>query len=236
MKPRVLAIIPARKGSQRVPEKNFRPFAETTLTDIAIKQCRKSKLIDKIVVSTDAEDIHIITAQYQNVTSISRPEALSQNESLAIDYMKHTIDYLGKNQEYYDLIVIIQPSNPLRKSEDIDQTIQLLLDNPDADSSVSIVKVSHVIHPFKLKTIDDKGLLKPWLVDEKGLTAAHQIPDIFVRNGAVYVFRTNLIIIDIVYGEKCVGYLMNSETSVDINDWIDFEFAEFLFKKNVNYL
>ncbi len=92
----------------------------------------------------------------------------------------------------------------------------------------AVVKLSHMVHPRKLKTMS--GLvLAPWLVDEGQQTAAHELPDIFVRNCAVYVFKNENLIKGITYGEKSLGYVMPTETSIDINDWIDFEFAAYLY-------
>ena len=226
----ILGIIPAREGSKRVHQKNFRVFADTTLTDIAINQALGSKLISTIVISSDSTNVLNIAKKYDQVIPLLRPKELSNDHSPAIDYIRHTLSLLEKEQKY-DLVVIIQPSSPLRSSEDIDNTIKLLIDNPDADSAVSIVKVSHMVHPLKLKTLQGNILL-PFIEDENGRFATNDLPDIYVRNCAVYVsWRKEMETKPEIIGNKSLGYLMPAETSVDINDMIDFEFAEYLFKK-----
>ncbi len=230
---KILAIIPAREGSKRVPHKNFRPFANTTLVDLAIQQAMDSKLVDKIVVNSDAPQVEEIAKKYKadGVDFLARPIELATDESPAIDYMIQTINHYQSKGILYDWIVIIQASSPLRKGKDIDATIQLLKDNKDGDSAVSVVKLPHMIHPHKLKKMNG-AILEPWLVDEGQKTSAHELPDIYVRNCAVYVFKTENLLKGITFGEKSLGYLMPQETSVDINDMMDFKFADFLYQQN----
>ena len=227
----VLAIIPAREGSKRVPHKNFRPFADTTLMDLAINQALESKFINKIVVNSDAAQVKEIASKYksQGIDFLERPKELAADESPAIEYMIQTIDYYSALGSEFDWVVIIQPSSPLREGIDIDATIQLLKDNDDGDSAVSVVKLPHMIHPHKLKKMNG-AILEPWLVDEGQKTSAHELPNIFVRNGAVYVFKITNLLKGITYGDNSLGYLMPAETSVDINDMIDFKFAQYLYK------
>jgi CMP-N,N'-diacetyllegionaminic acid synthase len=230
---KILAIIPAREGSKRVPQKNFRSFAGTTLTDLAIQQALQAKLLDRIVVNSDAQPVKEIALKYasKDIDFLERPKELATDESPAIDYMLQTLEFYEAKGEHYDLVVIIQVSSPLRNGSDIDATITLLLENQEADSAVSVVELPHMTHPHKMKTM--KGhMLEPWLVDEGQKTAAHELPTIYVRNCAVYVFKANLLKQGITYGQQSLGYIMPAETSVDINDMLDFKFAEFLFEQN----
>ncbi|MFN0213816.1 MAG: hypothetical protein ACKVT2_06130, partial [Saprospiraceae bacterium] len=124
-----------------------------------------------------------------------------------------------------------QPSSPLRLSEDIDATIQLLMDNPEADSAVSVVKINHLVHPVKMKVLKGRELAPYW-EDERGRFAAQDLPPVYVRNGAVYVcWRKTLELHQGVIGIHSLAYEMPSERSVDINELIDFEFAEYLYGK-----
>lgn len=228
---KILGIIPARAGSKRVPQKNFRPFGGTTLTDLAIQQGLKATCLDDLLVSSDSEEVLAIARKYQNVIALRRPVELSGDKAPAIDYQKHGLAYLkdtlGKT---YDWVVILQPSSPLRKSADIDATVSLLKNHPEADSAVSVVALRHMVHPYKLKMMQGDRLL-PFLEEEKGGTAAQDLPPVFVRNCAVYVFRVENILKEIQLGEVSVGYVMPPETFVDINEGVDFEFAEYLYLK-----
>lgn len=229
---KVLAIIPARAGSKRVPAKNFRPFAGTTLVDIAIRQSLGAQLVTDTVLSSDSEEVLKIGRNYPEVISLARPKEYAEDDSPAIDYVRHALDVRERSTSKYDLIAIIQPSSPLRTSADIDATIRLLTQNPSADSSVSVVKVPHMIHPLKLKVMDGDMLL-PFIEDEQGRFSSADLPDIFVRNCAVYAtWRKELETRPDVIGSKSLGYVMPPETSVDINHMIDFEFAEYMFLKS----
>ncbi len=232
---RILAIIPAREGSKRVPHKNFRAFANTTLLDLAIQEALASKLIDKVVVNSDAPHVKEIAIKYETngIDFLERPKELARDESPAIDYMLQTLEYYESINMFFDLVVIIQASSPLRAGCDIDATIELIMNNDKADSAVSVVKLSHMIHPHKMKTMDG-NTLQPWLVDEGQKTSAHELPDIYVRNCAVYVFKTENLRKGITYGQLSLGYKMPQETSVDINDMLEFKFAEYLFKEKRN--
>ena len=230
---RVLAIIPARAGSKRVRKKNFRPFADSTLTDLAIQQALGANLITDIVVSSDSKQVLAIAKNYQGVIPMQRPEKYARDESPAIEYVKHALTALkDAGKQEYDLLVILQPSSPLRSAHDIEATINLLMSNPTADSAVSVVKIDHMVHPIKLKTMDG-CTLHPFIEAENGRFSDQELPDVYVRNCAVYcTHTTDLMERNDVIGETSLGYLMPPETSVDINTMMDFEFAEYLYLKN----
>lgn len=230
MKLRVLAIIPARGGSKRVPNKNFRQFARTTLTALAIEQALNVRSITDIVLSSDSEEVLKIGSAFPQIYCIKRPVEISGDLSPAIEYVHHALQLVEKDKPY-DAVVILQPSSPLRLPSDIDNTINILLNHPEADSAVSVMKVNQMVHPLKLKRMEQEDLL-PFFEDEKGRFAAHELPDAFVRNCAVYVtWRKGLESRSDVIGKKSLGYLMPAERSVDINEILDFEFAEYLYKK-----
>jgi len=172
----ILGIIPAREGSKRVPQKNFKPFANTTLTDLAIQQGLSSKYITCLAVSSDSNAVLQLAAKYNKVRCIKRPDDFSNDVSPAIDYVRHALVVLETNQRF-DMVVILQPSSPLRQAADIDATIQLLLNHPEADSAVSVVKVDHMVHPYKLKVINQQEL-RPFIEDEAGRFASQQLPDV----------------------------------------------------------
>lgn len=229
---KILGIIPARQGSKRVQKKNFRPFAGTTLVDIAIQQSLQSKYLTDVALSSDSEEVLEIGKKYCDVITLKRPSEISDDKSPAIDFILHALDILEPQKGYsYDFIVILQPSSPLRTPKDIDNTIELLKQNPQKESSVSVVKVDHMVHPVKLKKMEGKELM-PYIEEEKGRFASHELPNIYVRNCAVYVStRESVIKRKSAISPDSLGYIMPHETSVDINEMIDFEFAEYLFKK-----
>lgn len=227
-----MGIIPARAGSKRIKDKNVRPFAGTTLTHLAIEQALQAKYLDRIIISSDSKEVLRIGQAYKGVKVLERPSELATDTSPAIEYMIHAINDCVSHGWTPDILVIIQPTSPIRTGEDIDNTIDLLVKDSSVDSSVSVVKLPHMVHPHKFKVFDNE-ILKPWLVDEGQKTAEEDLPDVFIRNCAVYVFRVQNIKKGITYGKKCIGYKMSPESGIDINDMLDFEFAEYLVKKKL---
>lgn len=227
----VLAIIPARSGSKRVPNKNKLELGGKALVRYAIEAALNAKKVTSIVVSSDDQDILNIAGQYSEIIPINRPVDISGDQAPAFTYVHHALEYMGQNFGlHYDMIVIVQPSSPFTLGVDIDETITLLQNNLEADSAVSVMKLDHAIHPVKLKTLDNSEL-KPFLEEENGRMADYELPELYVRNCSVYVSRIENIKNNKIIGDKCLGYIMPRERSVDINDQIDFSFAEFLMSK-----
>lgn len=224
----IVIIIPARGGSKRVPNKNKKLLNGKELVRYAIESSLQSKYATHIVVSTDDGDILEIAASYDKVTAIRRPDNISGDKALAITYVEHTLKTLDSD---FDIVVIVQPSSPFTLGDDIDATVQLLIEDDQADSSVTVMELDHAIHPAKLKTLYN-GRLKPYWEEEQGRMAAHELPQLFVRNGSVYASKIALIEKGKIIGDHCLGYVMPRERSIDINDPVDFDFAEFMLTRN----
>ncbi len=229
---KVLGIIPARAGSKRIVGKNMKLLCGKPLTQYVIESTMTSKLLDRIIVSSDDSDVLELAAQFAHVIPLRRPDELATDTSPAIDYVIHALEWVKKNKgETFDIVAIIQPTSPLTTSQDIDATIELLINDTRADSSVSVMRLNQVTHPFKLKTIKDQWL-KPFLKEEKIILQAGELPDVYTRNGSVYVARMDNIEKGIIAGEQCLAHIMPEERSIDINELIDLEFAEFLLQRN----
>lgn len=226
---KILGIIPARAGSKRLPGKNKRLFDGKPLIQHIMEASLKSKRITNLVVNTDDEDILRMASDYEGIEFMKRPAEIAGDDAPAIQYVQYTLDRLKERGVLFDTVVILQPTSPLTLSEDIDGTIDLLLSS-DAESSVSVMKLDHATHPVKMKTMQGVELF-PFLEEEKGRMAENELPEIYVRNCSVYVSRTEVIKSGKIIGEHCLGYLMPRERSVDINDIVDFSFAEFLKKE-----
>ena len=230
---KILGIIPARGGSKRIPGKNSKQFCGRPLISYVLEAAQKSNLLDTIVVNSDDQRVLEIADSYENVVSIKRPTEISGDKAKAIEYVLQTLEYLKvKEKKSFDIVVILQPTSPLTLSEDIDGTINLLLQS-NVDSAVSVMKLDHAIHPVKMKLMSG-DLLTPFVEEENGRMAEHELPQIFVRNCSVYASKIGVIKDGEIIGKLCNGYLMPMDRSVDINEQIDFDFAEFLYKKKTN--
>lgn len=193
----------------------------------AIEAALDAGEITDLALSTDDQDILNIGKSYKSLLCIERPKAISGDLAPAISYVHHALEVIAKQ---YDLIVIVQPSSPFTTGEDINNTIRLLYDTK-ADSAVSVMKLDHAIHPVKLKTMD--GLeLRPFIEKERGRMSEQALPKLYVRNCSVYVSTIEVINKGLIIGDTCLGYVMPREKSIDINDPIDFEFAEFMLERH----
>jgi CMP-N,N'-diacetyllegionaminic acid synthase len=228
MMSRTLLIIPARGGSKRVPGKNKKKLLGKELIRYSIEAALATKESNTILVSSDDDDILRIASTYDKVIILRRPTGISGDKALAITFVQHALQELDHIQ--FDYVAIVQPTSPFTLGSDIDATIRLLHDS-DADSSVSVMKLDHAIHPIKLKVKEGDELL-PYIEEENGRMAAHELSELYVRNGSVYVSTIATIQKGNIIGERCLGYEMPRERSLDINDPIDFDFAEFIIKKN----
>ncbi len=201
----------------------MRKLAGLPLVEYVLRAALKAKTITRLVVSSDDDEVLKLQSRYPAVTFLRRPDELALDESPAIDYVRHVLTATGKA---WDVIVILQPTTPFVRGKDIDSTISLLSRN-DVDSAVSVMRVEQMHHPMKLKVMDG-DLLKPFLRDEGGIIPAQKLPDVYTRNGAVYASKLNSIEQGQIIGERCAGFVMPPERSIDINYPIDFEFAEFI--------
>jgi CMP-N-acetylneuraminic acid synthetase len=225
----ILGIIPARGGSKRLPEKNLKKIGGKALYIRVIEAALQSRTLSAIAISSDNTEILENSARYKNIEVIQRPAHISTEDSHAIDYVRHALDFMKEKGREFDAVVILQPSSPLTMPEDIDNTVNLLI-RSGADTAVSVVKVAHMLNPLKLKIMEGDRLM-PFIEDEKGRMTYKEIPEVYVRNCAVYATMKHVIEKGGIIGDDCRGYVMPPARSVDINDEFDFLFAEFLYSR-----
>lgn len=223
---KVLGIVPARGGSKRVPGKNLRKLGGKELVARSLEVALGAKSLAAVALSSDDAQVLAIGARYPKVVCLKRPDAISGDTALAIEYVKHA---LAEVPGPFDAIAIIQPSSPFTLSADVDGTVAVLQGAPEADSAVSVMKVDHAVHPVKLKRLEGNKLVA-YAEEERGRMAAHELADLYVRNCSVYVMRRATIEVkQSILGDDSRAYLMPRERSVDINDELDWKFAQFLF-------
>ncbi len=225
---RTLGIVPARAGSKRLAAKNLRLLAGKPLVRYAIEAASQATTIDQLVVSSDDPRVLEIASKFASVVPIERPPTLAADRSPAIDYVRHALETVENeaDAEPFEAVVIVQPTSPLTLAKDIDRTVELLC-RSGADSAVTVQRLEHAIHPLKLKTLDGDRL-RPYLEEETGRMAEHQLPPIYIRNGSVYASRRQTIETGDLLGADSRAHLMPRERSIDINDAFDLKLAELL--------
>lgn len=225
--PRTLGIITARGGSKGIPQKNIRSLCGRPLIAYTIDAAQESRLLTRCIVSTDSEEIAAVARTLGADVPFLRPAELATDAALALSVLQHTINWLQEHErETYEYTMMLQPTSPLRTAADIDACIKLAAQE-EADSVFSM-KCLPDFAPQKLKTIDDTGHIRPFLMEEQGQSAPrHKGPEVYKRNCAIYLTRTALILQGNQFGKKQLAYVMPEERSLDINDPIDFDLAEF---------
>lgn len=218
-----LAIIPARGGSKRLPRKNILDLCGKPLIAYTIEAALKSKSISKVVVSSDDEEILNISKKF-GADIIKRPIDLARDTATTFDAIKHTID----NFEKYDYIVLLQPTSPLRNEKHIDEAIQLLKEK-NAHAVISVCKMEH--SPLWSNTLPKDGSMNNFLEEEILKKRSQDLEKYYRLNGAIYICRTDKLLKnkDFFIKDYIFAYVMDRESSIDIDEEIDFEIAEFFY-------
>lgn len=226
----MLAIIPARGGSKGLPGKNIRLLNGLPLISYAIRSAIQSKLVTRVICSTDDEDIAKVALSYGAEVPFLRPDFLARDDSLAIDNYLYTIDRLISEGAEIKEFCVLLPTSPLRTAEDIDSAISLFY-KKNADSVISFYKAPHPIGWHRFLT--SNGVLVKAVPDGDGIKNRQSEESTYIPNGAIYVFNyESLKCTKQYYTQNTYAYLMESIRSVDIDSLEDFEYAEFLLNKN----
>ena len=228
----VLGLIPARGGSKGLPRKNIKPLLGKPLIAWTIEQALASKYLDIVVVSTDDKEIAEISKKYGAEVPFIRPKELAEDNAKGIDVVLHAVDWLTENakQKQYDLIILLQPTSPLRRSEDIDKAIELLFLR-EAKAIVSVCEVDH--HPLWSNILPDDGCMKDFIKPEVMNKNRQELPKFYRLNGAIYMAYCDYLKKQKnFFCKKTFAYIMQKDKSIDIDSEIDFKLTEILMKSN----
>jgi len=227
-----LAVIPCRGGSKGIHRKNLREIGGIPLVAHTINAANATTLITKTIVSTDDEEIAIVAKKYGGDVPFIRPSEFALDESKSIDVAMHALRTCAQNGEHYDIFVLLQPTTPLRSAQDIDSTIQLLIDNPNFNSAITVKPVGSSHPNYLYKTVDDSVIMTPYIDNSMAEVRRQEFADIYVRNGAVYAVKTpymleNSKLID----ERVLVHRMSEETSVNIDDEFELYLAQQIYNR-----
>jgi CMP-N,N'-diacetyllegionaminic acid synthase len=227
----ILGIIPARSGSKRLKNKNIKLLLGRPLIAYTIQAGLKSKLLDKLIVSTDSLKIADIARKYKAEIPFIRPKILAKDNTPMTAVLKHAVRQVEKKSgQKVALIVLLQPSSPLRKKEDIDYAINKII-KTKADSLVSVCRLENTANPYLIKKVK-AGRLYPYL--KCGQQMKQQARDTLYRlNGALYLVKRDILMRkNTLYGSDTRTMIMDKNASVDIDTECDFFTAAALLRKN----
>ncbi len=222
-----LAIIPARGGSKRLPRKNVLDLAGKPLITWTIEAGLQSKYFDKVIVTSDDDEILAIAKEFGSET-IKRPDELASDTATSFDAIKHTID----NVESYDYIVLLQPTSPLRNFEHIDAAIELL-ENKKADAIISVAEMDH--SPLWSNTLPEGGSMNAFIRDEVKNKRSQDLEPYYKLNGAIYICDTSKLLKEKSFfiHDNIFSYKMDKENSIDIDELIDLKLADLIIREKI---
>jgi len=227
----VLFIIPARGGSKGLPKKNIRPFLGKSLIHYSIEYARLFVSDENICLTTDDEDIVACANEIGLQVPFMRPAYLASDTSDTFSVLKHAFDYYSKkDQSKFKIVVLLQPTSPLREKCHLEEAITLYNENIEMVVSVCETKSSPY---FTLFEEDAEGLLK--ICKGDGSFARRQdVPVTYEFNGSIYIINPNVLITKTAFNQitKKVKYVMDDYFAIDIDTIDDWNYAEFKYSKN----
>ncbi|MFA0056795.1 acylneuraminate cytidylyltransferase family protein [Vibrio echinoideorum] len=225
---KILAFIPARGGSKRLPRKNILPLAGKPLIGWAIEAAKGSKYINQIFISTDDQEIAEVARSFGIDVPELRPSHLASDTASTADVLTYTLEKFGNN---VDIVVLLQPTSPLRTAVHIDQALELFV-KKQASSVVSVTPCEHP--PTWSNTLPDDGSLGEFVRPE-ALKRSQDLEEFYRFNGAIYIFDVCKLLKcrDICYTNESFAYVMENKDSFDIDQQLDFDLAEFFINKRL---
>lgn len=221
----VLGIIPARGGSKGVPRKNLRLVQGKPLVARTIEAALNSRYIDRLILSSEDNEIIETAREYGCEIPFVRPLELAKDESVTRDVILHAMEEID---EKFDIVVCLQVTSPLLISEDIDGAIRSCVEK-NAGSCVTVCEVDK--SPYWMFTMPEKGILSPLMGGSYLTKRRQELPKAYIPNGAVFVVMWDFFLEHkTFYGSDTAGYEMPRSRSIDIDTEYDFNLLDFLLK------
>jgi CMP-N-acetylneuraminic acid synthetase len=235
----IIGLIPARGGSVGVPLKNIRNLGGKPLIAYTIEAAIKSNVLDRIIVSTDHEEIAKVSLHYGAEVPFKRPPDISEDVETEL-VLKHAVEYLEENEGIdIDAIVLLQPTSPFRSHETIRKCVERYINTTQADSVVTVNNVEGY-RPEWMLSIDEENNIfpyaTPFLHNKKPvikLIARQDFPELYKQNGVVYVTNKDLLMEDnLVIGPNAFAEVIPEMETFDIDTETDLLIAEAIYKEN----
>lgn len=227
----MIAIIPARGGSKGLPGKNIKSLCGKPLIAYTIEAALHAKAIDRVIVTTDSEEIADVAKEYGAEVPFLRPAELAGDTSSAVDVYMHAVTYLEEQgSASIEKFMVLLPTAPLRTSHNIEEAIRLF-EQEQADTLISMKQAETPISWYYRR--DDNGRVSNLGLDSRNAVQNRQVNETFyVPNGAIYILDKKLLREKrTYYSNNTISYIMDEKSSVDIDNEIDFMFAEMLVQK-----
>jgi CMP-N-acetylneuraminic acid synthetase len=222
----ILAIIPARSGSKRLPGKNIKTLCGKPLIQWTIDAARAAvPSITEVMVSTDGGEIAELSIRVGAKVPLLRDSSLASDVSSTVDVIKSVIEYYKDNGKEFEFVLVLQPTSPLRCAVHIEEAIALLKEKK-ADSVVSVCPAEH--SPLWANTLNETQSMNVFIPDELKNLRSQDLPEYYRLNGAIFLTRVSRFLDEgtFLLSDNSYAYIMDSKSSVDIDEELDFLLAE----------
>ena len=229
--PNIIALIPARSGSKRIPNKNIKYLNGHPLIAYSITSALDSGIFDKVIVSTDSKDIAKISEHYGAEVPFIRPKHLSTDISPDIDFVEHALEYLDIGSKTYDCFSILRPTSPFRKSATIKRAWEQFKNEKGIDSLRAVERCQQ--HPCKMWVIRENRMLplipigpehQPWHSSQYPT-----LPEVYVQNASLEIAYTETVNkYNNISGDTVIPFITMNDEGFDLNIEEDWELANIL--------
>lgn len=237
---KILGVITARGGSKSIPRKNIKDLVGKPLIAWTIEAAKQSGVFNRVILSTDSEEIVAVGKQWGVEVPFMRPAELAQDTTPHLPVMQHAVTWLKDHESYEpDYVAILQPTAPLRQAFHLREAVELLT-KTGADSVVSMAEIPGHFSPYWAVKVNEQGLGTLLISGEpirKRIARRQSLPKAYTNSGAIYIFRAALLFDPTepnFYGDKVAAYIMEDKYNVNIDDSEDWELAEAAMQKLIN--
>ena len=228
---KILGIIPARGGSKRVPKKNIRPLLGKPLIAYTIEVALRARCIDRLIVSTDDDEIAHIAQKYGAEVPFMRPSELAQDDTPDQPVFRHALDWLKEHEGYApDLVLNLRPTTPFKTPEIIEEVVRRMVDT-NADVVRTMSRVDGVYHPYWMYRLSDEGRARPFVngIKVADYYQSQLLPPVYRINGLVDAIKPRAIYEDsFLDTSNMVAVIVSDEVSIDADTEIDLKLCEVL--------
>ena len=222
---KVLGLVLARGGSKGLPGKNVRDLCGKPLIAWTIETARATRCLDAVVVSTDDKAIGSLAKQYGAEVPFIRPPELASDTASSSDVVEHAIDFLAATGRTFDIVVLLEPTSPLRESSDIDEAVARLVES-GAGSIVSVCR-AETTHPAFMYRLDAGAYLRPFLARQPDGLRRQELESVYFLDGTIYASHINVLRDRrSFYHDDTIAHEVPKWKSIEIDDMEDFIMVE----------
>lgn len=223
---KIVVIIPARGGSKSLPKKNILLLKGIPLLCHSVAYSLRSKIVSNTIVSTDSKEISEIAKNCGAETPFIRPLQFAQDDSRDFEVVKHALDFLEAQRNYFDLYILLRPTSPMRPKGLIEKAVKILERNPTATSVRSMAKIKE--HPYRSWSQNSDGSVSGYIsnVKEPFNIPRQQLPELYYQTGDIEVIRRETLLEGSISGENVFPLIIDHSEMIDIDNQSDLTKAE----------